>query len=153
MHRSKRRARGNDTDHLVSDKAIGRLWRQSSLHERRAGVPSLRPVATSIDVRRDRQKGPKQWLAVRLHELPFACLRRRSKRRATGNAPNAYEPSVPKQGLPLSDGGRLGARGLISGRFSAIKDSGVGTEKGRLGILQSPEGSYGAERAAIPWPN
>jgi hypothetical protein len=43
---------------------------------------------------------------------------------------------------------------LISGRFSAIKDSGVGTEKkGRLGILQSPEGSYGAERAAIPWPN
>jgi hypothetical protein len=37
---------------------------------------------------------------------------------------------------------RLGVRGLISGRFSAIKDSGVGAEKGRLGILKSPEESY-----------
>jgi hypothetical protein len=99
------------------------------------------------------RRGLSNGLPSGFMELPFACLRRRSKRRATGNAPNAYEPSVPKQGLPLSDGGRLGARGLISGRFSAIKDSGVGTEKGRLGILQSPEGSYGAERAAIPWPN
>ena len=62
----------NDVHGAMIPIAIGRLWRQSSLHERRAGVPSLRPVATSIDVRRDRQKGPKQWLAVRLHALPFA---------------------------------------------------------------------------------
>jgi hypothetical protein len=48
--------------------------------------------------------------------------------------------------------GRLGVRGLISGRFSAIKDSGVGTEKGRLGILQSPEESYwGLNEQSIPW--